>query len=224
MVNQLLSPKQKLVLEWIESYLSHNHTMPSRREIAEGLGLSSVSTIQQHIESLEEKGFLKRSESGEARAIQWTDRSKKHFQQVSDREDETNAFEVPHLGTIAAGYPIEVFSVEQSISVPLNYFFANTRAALRPKEVFALTVKGDSMIDEGILPNDIVVLKKANQAKSGETVAALLNGQATLKTFFKSKKAVELHPANPKYPVIQVKPEDYFEIQGILVGLLRKYF
>ena len=131
--------------------------------------------------------------------------------------------EVPLLGSIAAGYPIEVYPDAKSVSLPLDLFFSSKQASLSQKDVYVLTVRGDSMIDEGIFQDDWVILRKTNQAKSGETVAALWNGEATLKKFFKTKSGIELHPANPKYPVMSIGRDDRFEIQGVLIGLIRKW-
>jgi repressor LexA len=86
-----------------------------------------------------------------------------------------------------------------------------------------LSVRGDSMMDDGILPEDWVILRKVKEARSGDTVAALLNGEATLKRLVKTRTGLELHPANPKYPIIPVMETDRFEVQGVLVGLIRKY-
>src|SRR5450759_3551093 len=120
----MMTPKQKQDLEWIEQHLEKQGTMPSRREIAEGLGLSSPATIQQHIEALEKKGFLKRNQPNESRALQWTAKSKKFLAKsltssfgASSANDSRGGvlqslFELPLLGSIAAGHPIEVY--EQS--------------------------------------------------------------------------------------------------------------
>ncbi len=239
-----LTPKQKQILEWIEQYLGEHQTMPSRREIASGLGLSSPATIQQHIEALEKKGFLKRGETRESRALQWTSRSKKLFTAIqnhtnnhsvprqpelptigmSARQSETRSSQaIPLLGSIAAGYPIEVYTDTKMVNVPLELFVSGKQATAEAKDFYVLTVKGESMIDEGIFPNDWVILKKTNTAKPGTTVAALVNGEATLKKFYKTKTGVELHPANSKFSVIHVNPEDRFEIQGTLVGVIRKF-
>ena len=209
--------------------------MPSRREIAFGVGLSSPATIQQHIEALEKKGFLKRGETRESRALQWTARSKKLFTQIQansiGRSKEgidsashpSEAESIPLLGSIAAGYPIEVFPETRHVSLPLELFISPKQAALSRKDIYMLTVRGDSMIEEGIFQDDWVILRKSSAAKAGDTVAALVNGEATLKKFFKTKTGVELHPANPKYPIIPVKGEDRFEIQGILIGVIRRF-
>jgi repressor LexA len=262
----MLTPKQKQVLEWIEHYLEQQGTMPSRREIADGLGLSSPATIQQHIEALEKKGFLKRNQPNESRALQWTSKSKKLFgltspksnlpQSISheSRRGSDSSFELPLLGSIAAGLPIEVYQQSKTISVPLALFLSESEIAKRAQNLYVLQVRGDSMIEDGILQDDLVILEKLTEAslasgtvKNGQTVAALLNGEATLKRFYKknlkqeglkstdpffddSSKArssstviAELHPANPNYPVIPVKSGDRFEIQGIMLGLFRRY-
>jgi repressor LexA len=251
-MTKLLTPKQREVLEWIQQYLQHHQTMPSRREIALGLGLSSPATIQQHIEALEQKGFLKRGETRESRALQYTAKSRRVLQEKSLQVrtefsgsqglnaissgntearslhpaaiDESNELQdVPLLGSIAAGYPIEVFSDSKPVRLPLDLFLSTRSKGIQASELYLLTVRGDSMMDEGILPNDLVLLKKAQSARNGETVAALWNGEATLKKFYKSREGVELHPANPKYPVMKVQGEDRFEVQGILLGVIRKY-
>ena len=239
MTESYLSPKQKQLLEWIEHYLTKNHTMPSRREMASGLGLSSPATIQQHIEALEKKGFLKRGESRESRALQWTPRSKKvlsliqtqtlssdlkNIQKNTHEEKISLTASLPLLGSIAAGYPIEVFPQSQMVDIPVSLFSSNgmlPQASL--SDFYILTVRGDSMMNEGILSGDWVILKNTKHAVSGTTVAALLNGEATLKTLVKSKDKIELHPANPEFPIISIRPTDRFEIQGAVVGLIRKF-
>jgi repressor LexA len=262
----MLTPKQKQVLEWIESYLEKQGTMPSRREIADGLGLSSPATIQQHIEALEKKGFLKRNQPNESRALQWTSKSKKLFNASAASKTNlphsianesgggvsSSLFELPLLGSIAAGNPIEVYQQSKTIEVPLTLFMSESEISKRAPNLYVLKVRGDSMIEDGILQDDLVILEKLTQSslsagsvKNGQTVAALLNGEATLKRFYKknlnqiAKQSArqernesddlnapviaELHPANPNYPVIPIKSDDRFEIQGVMVGLFRRY-
>ncbi len=267
----MITPKQKQVLEWIEQHLEKQGTMPSRREIAEGLGLSSPATIQQHIEALEKKGFLKRNQPNESRALQWTAKSKKFLNSYTGSKTNLTTsvandsrggalpslFELPLLGSIAAGHPIEVFEQSKTIAVPLTLFLPQSEINKRSSNLFVLRVRGDSMIEDGILQDDLVILEKLTAAslksgavRNGQTVAALLNGEATLKKYYKknlkqiaksSARAAlhadefmddeagektlvaELHPANPKYPVIPITNEDRFEIQGVLVGLFRTY-
>ena len=227
-MESFLTPKQKQILEWIEEYLRAHQTMPSRREIALGLGLSSPATIQQHIEALEKKGYLKRGESRGSRALQWTARSKKLLSAIQTSpvrpSDEPEGVDsVPLLGSIAAGYPIEVFPDPREIRIPLQLFTKPGGPSVRKEDTYVLTVRGDSMIEDGIHPGDWVILRKASRARAGETVAALHNGEATLKRYHPTQSGVELHPANPAYPVIQVTSEDRFEIQGILIGVIRRF-
>ncbi len=227
-MESFLTPKQKQILEWIEEYLRSHQTMPSRREIALGLGLSSPATIQQHIEALEKKGYLKRGESRGSRALQWTARSKKLLSAIQAAptrasEESEGVDSVPLLGSIAAGYPIEVFPDPREIKIPLQLFATPGGPSVRKEDTFVLTVRGDSMIDDGIHPGDWVILKRASRARSGETVAALHNGEATLKRYHPTASGIELHPANPAYPVIRVSSDDRFEIQGILIGVIRRY-
>ena len=227
-MESFLTPKQKQILEWIEDYLRTHQTMPSRREIALGLGLSSPATIQQHIEALEKKGYLKRGESGGSRALQWTARSKKLFSAIQaaptrTSEEPEGVDTVPLLGSIAAGYPIEVFPDAREIKIPLQLFATPGGPTVRKEDTFVLTVRGDSMIEDGIHPGDWVILKKASRARTGETVAALHNGEATLKRYHPTPSGIELHPANPAYPIIRISSEDRFEIQGILIGVIRRY-
>jgi repressor LexA len=227
-MESFLTPKQKQILEWIEEYLRTHQTMPSRREIALGLGLSSPATIQQHIEALEKKGYLKRGESRGSRALQWTARSKKLLSAIQAApsripEEPDSVDTLPLLGSIAAGYPIEVFPDPKEVRIPLQLFARPGGPPIRKDETYVLTVRGDSMIEDGIHPGDWVILRKASRARPGETVAALHNGEATLKRYHPAKDGIELHPANPAYPVIRIDGSDRFEIQGVLIGVIRRY-
>ncbi|RYZ70196.1 MAG: transcriptional repressor LexA [Proteobacteria bacterium] len=200
-----MTPKQKQVLEFIEQYRERQGYFPTRREIALGLGLSSVSTVQQHIEALEKKGCLQRPKDREARSVE-----------ILVPETQARG-EIPVLGRVAAGFPIETFTQDRRIAIP------GWMTPKSLKNLYALEVQGNSMRDEAILDGDVILVDRRSQARNGEIVVALLNGQATLKTLFKSEHALELHPANPEFPVIQVGSEDRFEIQGVLLGVLRSF-
>ena len=232
-----LTPKQKRVLDFVEAYFAEQGLMPSRREIAEGLGLSSVATVQEHIEALEKNGYLKRGSEGSARAFSLASitttttittttggagSSVSGPDSRSESRSETNEREIPLLGRVAAGFPIEVFSQQRVLPIPATLFGITTAPH------FALEVQGDSMRDDGILEGDLVILEKKSTARSGETVVALWNGEATLKRYVRGNRkegeaTLELHPANPKYPVLKVQPDDRFEIQGVLRGVIRTY-
>jgi repressor LexA len=121
--------------------------------------------------------------------------------------------EIPMAGMVAAGLPIEPVQQSELIDVPPSM--------LRGGKTFALRVKGESMKDDGILPGDIVVVRKQETARNGQTIIALVNHDATIKTYFKKDLHIELHPANAAMQPIIVKPSDTFHIEGILIGVIR---
>jgi len=121
--------------------------------------------------------------------------------------------EIPMAGIVAAGSPIEPVQQSELIDVPPSM--------LRGGNTFALRVKGESMKDDGILPGDLVVVRKQETARNGQTVVALVNHDATIKTYFKKGEHIELHPANAAMQPIIVRPSDTFHIEGILIGVIR---
>jgi len=120
---------------------------------------------------------------------------------------------VPMAGLVAAGSPIEPVPQSELVDIPPSM--------LRSGETFALTVKGESMKDDGILPGDLVVVHKQGTAKNGQTVVALVNGEATIKTYIKKDAHIELRPANEMMQPIMVRPSDEFQIEGIVIGVIR---
>jgi len=121
--------------------------------------------------------------------------------------------EIPMAGMVAAGLPIEPVQQSELIDVPPSM--------LRGGNTFALRVKGESMKDDGILPGDLVVVRKQETAQNGQTVVALVNHEATVKTYFKKATHIELHPANAAMQPIVVQPADAFHIEGVVVGVIR---
>ncbi|MDF0677540.1 MAG: transcriptional repressor LexA [Nitrospira sp.] len=121
--------------------------------------------------------------------------------------------EIPMAGMVAAGLPIEPLPQSELIEVPLSM--------LRGGDTFALRVKGESMKDDGILPGDIVVVHKQETAQNGQTVVALVNHEATIKTYYKKDTHIELHPANAAMQPILVQPSDAFRIEGVVIGVIR---
>ena len=121
--------------------------------------------------------------------------------------------DIPMAGMVAAGSPIEPVQQSELIDVPCSM--------LRGGDTFALRVKGESMKDDGILPGDLVVVRKQETARNGQTIVALVNHEATIKTYFKMDSHIELHPANTTMQPIIVKPSDTFHIEGILIGVIR---
>ena len=204
----MLTIKQKKLFDFLLSYYKENKIYPTFEEMKEFLSIKSKSGIYKLLSGLEEKGVIKRFPH-KARALLINT----HF------ENETNNEEInlPFLGRIAAGNPIEAItgSFEQ-ISVP-NYLITGKN------DHFTLEVSGDSMIDAGIFDGDIVVIKKVNSANSGDIVVALIDeNEVTLKRFRVFKNSIALEPANKNYKT-RIFGEDRVRIQGKLAGLIRKF-
>ena len=200
----MLTVKQKKLLDFLIDYYNKNHVYPTFDEMRDFLQIKSKSGIHKLLSSLEEKGFVNRLPH-KARALS-----------INTNVNE-NEKDLPFLGRIAAGNPIEAItgSFEQ-ISVP-NYLINNK------DEHFTLEVTGDSMIEAGIYDGDIVVIRKMEVANSGDIVVALIDqNEVTLKRFRSFKNSIALEPANKNYK-IRIFGEDRVKIQGKLVGLIRKF-
>ena len=204
----MLTIKQKKLLDFIKSYYQDKDLFPTFDEMKDSLSIKSKSGIYKLLSSLEEKGYIRKTPH-KARAIELND-----FRKSSIDTDKTN---LPFLGRIAAGNPIEAItgSFEQ-ISVP-NYLINNK------KEHFTLEVNGDSMIEEGIHDGDIVVISKTNLAETGDIVVALIDeNEVTLKKFRSFKNSIALEPSNKNFKT-RIFGKDRVRIQGKLVGLIRKF-
>lgn len=201
-----LYPKQKQILDFISQYIQKNGHSPTLKSIADALGVSSLATVHEHLSVLEKKGVIKKY-SGHLRGIKiLTD---------NDTSRSLKGIELPVLGFIAAGQPIEPYTdPNSSLSVPPSIVSGKKRS-------FVLQVKGESMIEDGILEGDFVVIEQQEEAQNGDIVVALLeNGFATLKRYFKEATRIRLEPANAKMsPIFAVN----VKIQGKVVGVLRKY-
>lgn len=199
----MLTPKQKQILEFIEKFIKVNDYAPSYREIADHFNFNSVATVAEHIENLKLKGYLARDDSGY--------RSLKPIE-VDEINSELMGFSVPLAGTIQAGRPIEALRTNETLEIPRDMMRRN---------VFALKVRGDSMIDDGILNGDYVVVEPCNRPKNGDIVVALINkDQVTLKRFYMEKDHIRLQPANKNFKPIRVKK---VSIQGRVRGVIRKF-
>ncbi len=198
--------KQKQILEYLKQYIELNGSAPKLREIAEAIEVSSLATVHEHLEALERKGFIKR-QVGKARGIEILDH---HI-----NFEENNAVDVPILGFIAAGAPLEPHT-DPNATLQISPSFISGR-----KNVYVLQVRGESMIEEQIRDGDYVIVEQTEEAKNGEIVVALLdNGMATLKRYFKEATRIRLEPANAKMAPLFVKN---VAIQGKVVGLIRRY-
>ncbi len=199
-----LTPRQREILDFIVEFTEQNDYSPSYREIAEHFALSSTATVAEHIETLKIKGYLRDDLNGvRALQIQTAEPSPAAL---------TEEIMVPLLGSIAAGTPIEAIRTQETIDIPRD---------MAGKKVFALKVRGDSMIDDGILNGDYVIIETCDNPKNGDIVVALLDGDnVTLKRFYREKDHVRLQPANKKYKPIRVKK---VMIQGRVKGVIRKF-
>ena len=195
--------RQKEVIDFLESFVDRNGYSPSFEEIARGLELKSLATVHKHITNLEKKGLLDRVHN-RSRSIE-----------VVPAGTRTRSSEqVPLMGRIAAGLPVEANETSESIS--LHDVVGN-------KDVFALQVRGDSMRDEHIISGDYVLVERTRTARQGEIVVALVRGsETTLKRFYLEGNQVRLQPANLEMDPIFV-PATQVAIQGRVLGVLRRY-
>jgi repressor LexA len=201
-----LTKRQKEVLDYVTQFIELHGYAPSYREIGAYFKYGSVATVAEHIESLVSKGMLQKSDN-EARSIQL----------VKTEVDATPSVSLPILGLVAAGQPIETLGIHnETLEVPP--FMVSRRNS------YVLQVKGDSMIDEGIHTGDYVVVTEKPTPSNGEMVIALINGgEATLKRYYKENNHIRLQPSNAAMEPIIIEPGTPIEIQGIVIGLIRKY-
>ena len=197
----MISPKKKRFVDYIKNFTSLNDRPPTFVEIMKGLNISSLGTINWYVNELEKDGAIARI------------KGKNGKRALSVLENHISN-SLPLLGLISAGKPLEQFDISDHINVPHKYIKSDN---------FALKVNGDSMENDGILHNDIIIVKKTNNANNGETVIAQINNEATLKKFYTKNNKIELHPRNEKYDIIHIEDGDEFSISGILVGLIRDY-
>ncbi|MFU0801396.1 MAG: transcriptional repressor LexA [Xylanivirga thermophila] len=199
-----LSIKQKEILKFIQNELISKGYPPSVREICEAVGLKSTSTVHAHLVRLEKLGYIKRDPT-KPRAIELIN----HNAFISNKE----LVNVPIVGKVTAGQPIlAIENIEGTFPISVQF--------LGNQEVFMLSVKGDSMIEAGILDNDYVIVNQQPYAEDGDIVVALIGDEATVKTFFKKKDHIVLRPQNPYMDDIIVKD---VSILGKVIGVIRLY-
>jgi repressor LexA len=197
-----LTKRQRQILDYITDFLSQHGYAPSLREIGEHFNLNSPATVHAHIENLKKKGFLKTSYN-EARSIELE----------PAQANWAAALELPLSGLITAGAPIEAVEEKETIAVPADFVTDKANS-------YVLRVKGESMINEGILDGDYVIVERNPSPSSGDVVVALLNNAyATLKKFYREAHRIRLQPANAKMKPIYAKDP---LIQGVVRGVIRK--
>jgi repressor LexA len=204
-----ITKRQRQVYDFIAEFVHRNQYSPSFEEIGEGLGLTSLATVHKHISNLEKKGLLSR-DYNRSRSIDLLPPKGRLKQSMSVNSGTM----VPLMGRIAAGQPIE--AIERAETISLADF-------TRSKEVFALEVRGESMQDEHILDGDYVLVEKTKVAHNGDIVVALVEGSdATLKRLYREGENIRLQPSNARMKPIIV-PAKNVEVQGRVIGVLRKY-
>ncbi len=198
-----LTERQRDVLQFIEKRITSDGVAPTLQEIADAFGFKSTASAQKHVAHLERKGFLERRKHQKRGLV------------LASSEAAPTAVDLPLYGAVAAGSPIESLPDDERVSVPSEF--------LRSGDHYVLMVRGESMIEDGVHDGDLVVVQRTQTAADGEMVVALVSGEVTLKRIYRDNPAtVRLQPSNPAVPVI-LAPAAEVEIQGLVVGLLRRY-
>ena len=197
----MLSPKKQKFIDFIKSFTDNNQRPPTFIEIMKGLNFHSLGTVNWYIVELEKAGKIERVKGFNGKRALSILESKIQNQ-------------LPLLGVVSAGNPVDVFDNIEYINAPKAYCKKNN---------FMLRVDGDSMIEDGILNGDYIIAKKIQIAQPGDTVIASIDGETTLKRFYIGSNGIELHPRNSKYSIIHVGEEEEFIIQGKLVAVIREY-
>jgi len=199
-----LTAKQQMILNFLKTEIKQNGYPPTVREICDAVGLSSTSTVHAHLETLERKGYIRRTAT------------KNRSTEILEEDFYGNTRElvnVPIVGRVAAGMPILAEeNIEDTFPIPIDYVKNDT--------CYMLHVKGDSMIDEGIFDGDLVLVKQQQDADNGDIVIALIDDAATVKTFSRDGENIRLDPANKAFkPIITQN----CNILGKVIGLYRRY-
>ncbi len=198
-----LTKRQREILDYLNEFIQQHGYAPSLEEVGRRFGLSSLATVHKHLTNLQEKGFIKRA---------W---NRSRSVELVQTKAGGRAVELPLLGFVAAGAPIEAVATAESIAVPEDL--------VGKKDTYVLRVRGESMIDEQIRDGDFVIVEDRKTAENGEMVIALLGGSdVTLKKFYRENGQIRLQPANPNMQALIV-PADQLQVQGVVVGVMRKY-
>ncbi len=200
----MLTHRQKEVYAFLKDYIQRHEVAPTYEEIRRHFGFRSYNAVFKHLKQLETRGYL---------TSRWKNK-KQAFSLKEPAQTSIATSPLPLLGRVAAGEPIEALEDRDTIEVPESF--------LGTGEHFALRVRGDSMIGDGIHDGDLILLRKQEDAENGQTVVALIDGEATVKRFYRKGASVELHPANSSMKPLVVEAKNV-TVQGVVVGLIRKY-
>jgi len=200
-----LTPAQEKVFRFVREYITRHGYSPSYEEVRRHLGFKSLNSVYKHLKQLEGRGYL---------LTPWNNKKRVLDLAPLHSPVKAGAFSIPFLGTVAAGIPIEVVQTAESVEVPENFLGNGSN--------FALRVRGDSMIEDGIRDGDILIITQQPHAENGQTVVALVAGEATVKKFYRRENEIELKPANSRMKSIVASAEEV-ELVGVVMGLLRNY-
>jgi repressor LexA len=198
----MVTKRQKEMLDFLRQYIDEHGYAPTLEEIGRHFALGSLATVHKHLQNLERKGLIRRL-ANRSRALE-----------VMAEDGAGVAVTVPLLGVVAAGTPIEPIEEAESVTLPEDL--------LGRGETFALRVRGDSMIGDGILDGDLIVVESRSEVANGTTVVALVRGEATVKRLFRERGRVRLVPANDRIAPIVAREGDV-EVRGAVIAVLRRY-
>jgi repressor LexA len=198
----MITKRQKELLDYVRGYIAKNGYAPTLEEIGRHFSLASLATVHKHLTNLERKGRIRRH-ANQSRALE-----------IVPDPTIGRAVQVPLLGRVAAGTPIEAVETPETVTLP--------EELLGRGETFALRVRGDSMIGDGILDGDLVVVESRPTADNGSTVVALVRGDATVKKIYRERGRVRLVAANERVAPI-VARADEVQIRGVVIAVLRRY-
>ena len=199
-----VTARQRQVYEFISRYLETRNQPPTIAEIGKQFEMTSSASVHSILSALEREGLIKRIPNV-SRGIE-----------VVKQQDSNDEYEIPLLGLVAAGQPIEAILAHETVSAP--------KSMIGRGRMFALRVRGDSMIDENIQDNDIIIVSSQETAENGQVVVALIDGNyATVKKFYREPDFIRLEPANPQFKPIFIKTPGRLQLQGVVRGLIRNY-
>jgi repressor LexA len=199
-----VTARQRQVYEFISSYLETQNQPPTIAEIGKQFQMTSSASVHSILSALEREGFIKRIPNV-SRGIE-----------IVKQDESNDEYEIPLLGMVAAGQPIEAILAHETVSAP--------KSMIGRGRMFALRVRGDSMIDENIQDNDIIIVSSQETAENGQMVVALIDGNyATVKKFYREPDFIRLEPANPQFKPIFIKTPGRLQVQGVVRGLIRNY-
>jgi repressor LexA len=201
-----VTARQRQVYEFISGYIETNNQPPTIAEIGKQFQMTSSASVHSILSALEREGLIKRIPNV-SRGIEPI---------KLDKQEVADDYEIPLLGLVAAGQPIEAILAHETVSAP--------KSMIGRGRMFALRVRGDSMIEENIQDNDIIIVSSQETAENGQMVVALIDGNyATVKKFYREPDFIRLEPANPQFKPIFIKTPGRLQLQGVVRGLIRNY-